>query len=220
MYFTQDKYQFEIRLNTRIKAIYIERKSGNSYILCIPTQMTDSELSAYIKLHAAKLIETFEKHHNKSPDIDIYLYTKRFSYKFKPNLSFSYKKDNVIYSTNSAKSTLNIKKIKQEILLSDIKNLIGQWEEKLNCIIEDIYLKNYKTKSFHICRKHKAIGFSYRLSDYHYSYMEFMIAKAVFEYLVLTQEKQDELMQEFVTDWKRNTKVFEHERHSRNHTNN
>jgi len=216
MYITHNKYQFEIRLYAKNGPIYISNKINDIYVLCVPINISDGELRMYIPLHAKDLVNTFEKNHQNKHSEDIYIYAQKFNYVFKPNLSVSYRSNNAIYSTNPIKSPRGLKKVKHEILLSDIKKLVGIWEERLNCIIDDIYLKNYKTKSFQICRNRKVIGFSYHLIEYHFSYIEFMVAKAVFIYLALTPETHEKLMKQFVNDWKQSTKVFEHERSTRN----
>lgn len=212
MYITHDKYQFEIRLGDTESPIYIENKYNDTYRLRVPMRMTDDELYQYLKINSTKLIKTYEKQARSVSDITICLYTKNYGYRYKASATSSYQIHPFIYSAIPATSAVNIKKICREILLLDIKGLIGIWEERLDCIIESIYLQNYKTKPFQICTKREAIGFSVNLTEHHFSYIEFMVAKATFDYLALPQEEQEKWMQQYVIDWKQSVKVFEHER--------
>lgn len=212
MYITLNNNHFQIRLNKNKTAIYIQSRLEDSYILSVPQDLKEDELIIYLKLNTKKLIRAYEKKISHISTKSIYIYNQEFIYKWKPNLLLSYKKNKVIYSSISIKSTSNVNKIRKEVLLMDIKTSISLWEERLNCIIDNIYLKNYKTKSYNICPKDSTIEFSNYLINKSFSYMEFIVAKASLDYLNIEADKQEQLMHEFVNDWKHCAKIYEYER--------
>ena len=157
-----------------------------------------------------------EKKINVLSPLVIPLYGIAYTYKYKHDISVSYKKDKIIYANKEPKSALSRKKIAQEILLIDLKILMGQWEERLGCIIDKIYLTNFKTKSFQICPQDSAIAFSNKLMIQSFAYIEFIVAKACFEYIGIGVDRQEELLQQCVNDWKHSNKVYTYERSIRN----
>lgn len=211
MYISFENYQFEVRLNNKNSTVYIENKHDETYIIRVPLDFKDDELIQYLKTNVKKLIQDFEKQQQVyiQPKT-IKIYNKEFLYVHNPNAVGSFKKNNsIIISSHSLRSH---KQIIKDILLFDINGLISFWEENLHFLIENIYLKNYKTKSFKICNYSKAIDFSISLKDYSYSYLEYTVAKAIFEYLKLDEIQQIELFEKFVNDWRQNKRISDYER--------
>lgn len=212
MYISIDKYQFEIRLNKPNSPIYIESRKTDVYIVSVPANLRDKELYEYLKINAKKLIKAFVKNSTENPSLTIQMYDKSYTFICKPNSSISYHDDRAIYSSVCPKSTLAIKNICKELLYFDIKTLIGAWEERLDCIIENIYLKNYKTKPFKICPQSNTIYFSTQLINRSYSYVEFMVAKGVFQYLKMGENNQQLFLEKYVDDYRQSTKIYNYER--------
>lgn len=212
MYISIDNYDFKIRLSKVNTPIHIEDRKSDTYTLCVPVNFRDKELQQYLKTNAKNLVKAFEKKNIDNTIIHIQLYNKAFLHVYKPNCCNAYRDEKRIYSSLSTKAVGSIKKITKEVFLWDVKTMIGLWEERLSCLVENTYLKNYKTKSFKICHQSSTIELSIHLMDHHYSYIEFVVAKAVFHYLKLDNQQQDILMEKYVKDYKQSNKVFEHER--------
>ncbi len=212
MYIYMHKYHFEIRLNKTHTPIYIESRNSDTYVLSVPMDLREDELKQYLKSNGKKLITVFEKKRISNQALSIELYNKKHIFVWKPNSSISYRYEGKIHSSILPKSTLSIKKICKDILYYDIKTLIGIWEERLTCIITDINLKNFKTNKFKICTRSNTLSFSFQLMDSPYYYVEFIVAKAVFQYLNIEETKQHLLMEEFVKDYKQSNKIYDYER--------
>ena len=59
--------------------------------------------------------------------------------------------------------------------------------------------------------KASSIEFSILLKGKRMDYLEFIVAKAVFEYLYIEEDKQIQILDKYIINWKHLNKVFEYE---------
>jgi|GEM_PF-6205526 len=212
MYISTHNYNFQLKLKPKNTAIRITSKSEDFYILEVPADFKENELLVYLKKNAKSIIKNYENQIANTTLEFINIYTKDFIYKWKPTISISYRYNNYIYSPLSIKTIKNKKKIITDILTSDIKTLIGLWEERLNCIIENIYFKNFKTKHFLNCHQTNSIAFSSALYLKDSIYLDFIVAKAVMQQRKFDHDEQVKWMEKFVKDYKQCNKIYDYER--------
>lgn len=215
MYINSEKYQFKIKAIEQNIAPYIEKKQNGSYLLCAPASMPEKELIIFVKNNETQLVHKFEQKIEKCSDKDIILYNRKMRYEHVPNSLISCRSNNSIFSPILPYFKSNTSKIKREILLYDIKQIIAFWEELLDVIVETIKIKNYKTKAFHICHKETIIYFNEYLINQNFNYVHYVVTKALFEYLKLNQHEQESLMKEYVQDWKHSSKILDFEKNGR-----
>lgn len=212
MYISIHNYNFQLKLKPKNNTICVTSKSEDFYILEVPADFKENELLVYLKKNAKSIIKKYENQIANTTLEFINIYTKDFIYKWKPTISISYRYNNYIYSPLSIKTIKNKKKIITDILTSDIKTLIGLWEERLNCIIENIYFKNFKTKHFLNCHQTNSIAFSSALYLKDSIYLDFIVAKAVMQQRKFDHDEQVKWMEKFVKDYKQCNKIYDYER--------
>ncbi len=216
MYITFDNIQFEVRLATQHESVCIESKHGDCYVLCVPVAMPEKELYAFLKVKAKQLVNSFERNADKILEVDILLYNNRFRYRNKINTSVSFRENKTIYSSISASTARNIRKIRNEILFADIKAAVGIWEERLGKFVDTVSLRNYKAKAFQINHKNQTISFAEELINKDLNYVDFIIATAVLDFFKMDAHAKEYLLDEYVQDWKHSLRVYEYERNECN----
>lgn len=215
MYICSDNYQFKIKAIEHNITPYIEKKQKDSYLLCAAATMPKKELIIFVKKNEKQLVYKFEQKFEKYSDSHIILYNKKMRYQHVPNSSISCRSNNSIFSPIIPYLKSNTSKIKCEVLLYDIKQIIAFWEDLLDVIVETIKIKNYKTKAFQICHKETAIYFAKYLINQNFDYVNYVVAKALFEYLELSQFEQEALMIKHVQEWKHSSKILDFEKNGR-----
>lgn len=211
MYLNIKNKSFKIRLSKIGSPIQITDLQTNTYIVSAPMDLRDKELIQYLQLNHKKLITEYKNKINQKLINEIILYNKKLQVLLDNNTSNSYKKNGCIYSSKSTKSTLNLKKIAAEIVIQDICQIIDFWEDKLGFIIDNIQIKNYKKSLYKISKINQSINFSTKLMNYQFTFVEYLVVRAVFEYLNIDQKNQNKYMEEYVQDYKQSIKIYTYE---------
>lgn len=212
MHLTVSNNNFQVRLKERNTSIYIESKNLDTYILAVPIDLPENELTQFLKINGSKLIKAFEDTISDNKANYINLYEEQFICMYKPTILTSYRINKKIFTNLKTLNTANISKLNKAILYQDITNLIGIWEERLDCLIDCIHIKNYKNKMYKSIPIDKVIEFSILLKNKRLDYLGFVVAKAVFDYLQLEEDKQIQLLDKYINNWKHFNKIFEYEK--------
>ena len=93
MYLTVNNNNFQVRLKERNTSIYIESKNLDTYILAVPIDLPENELSQFLKANGKKIIKAFEEALGDNKANYINLYEEEFICIYKPTLLNSYRNE-------------------------------------------------------------------------------------------------------------------------------
>ncbi len=211
MYIEVEGKTYFISIRDSEKSVSIIGQQEDIVHLAVSAQLSQVELITYLKsAHFRSLVKV-----NKLPQMDttntINALGADFTLIIQKGLLTPYIAGKSLYADVNPKSKMGLNKLLEQILRQELNRQIGFWEEKLNVLISDIYIRKLKTNYHTICTNSSRLTFDKNLVHKTKEFIAYLCAVAVFDYLELEESIREKLADQYVKDWKHHQKVFLYE---------
>src|SRR5690606_732725 len=90
---------------------------------------------------------------------------------------------------------------------SDLLQEIAAWEERLEFLLEEVIIRKLRKNPFVVHPHSKAIVFADRIADQPRPVISYLVARSVFEFISLSPAQRDQLLVQYVPDWKHSARI-------------
>lgn len=209
MYIEVEGQNYLITVHASVEKITVSGIKSDYIQISAPANLPQSELLVYLKNNKNQLIKSFNKE-NKIQKIEIF--DQSLSLVIKENLREPYMQNNIIYGSDGISTSAQEQKLKEKLLLQVLMNLIGQWEERLGYMLNEIKLRLLKTNHYTVCYKTNNMTFSKSLINRNLNFISYIVATAVLDTLKINDGRREQLLDKHVKDWKFSKKINSYDR--------
>lgn len=100
-----------------------------------------------------------------------------------------------------------VPRLKRELLHQFILQEIAAWEERLEFLLEEVIIRKLRKNPFVVHPHSKAIVFADRIADQPRPVISYLVAQSVFEFISLSPAQRDQLLVQYVPDWKHSARI-------------
>jgi predicted metal-dependent hydrolase len=181
--------------------ISVRSKNGKIQVFA-PSQMPQTELSAYLTKYLKQITKQAEKSDIAQTEHSLRLFDNTYTLLIDRSTRKAYMRGKIIYVHSIPKNERQTQELQNQLLHTDITKSIGLWEERLGFLLDNITLKALPKQLFIVKRDKNQIVFSKRLTSFSLDMLNYIVAKSIFSFLQLSQESTEELCKHYIRDWK------------------
>lgn len=140
---------------------------------------------------------------------ELSLFGQTYTVQVDKNATKPYIQGQSIRTTRFTKgSTLALQK---HLLHQYITQLIGDWEDELGFILNEIHIRKLPKNPYVVHEKNLTIVYAERLMLHSLSFIAYVVAKSVFDLRKCPIAQSHSLLTKHVSDWKHNQRVYDFE---------
>lgn len=210
MYIEIEGKTYYISIRDSETGVSIIGQKGDVIQLAVAARLSQDELIAYLK--SQKLNKWMAREESLIDTASsIRLFDRSFTLIVNQGLQHPYIKDKSVYLSKKpiTKSALN--RLLETLLLQEIKQQVGFWEEVLDNLINIIHLRKLKTNYYTVDTVSRRLSFEKNLAHKSQEFISYLCALAVFDCLDIEDQQRELLGVKHVKDWKHQQRVFKHE---------
>lgn len=210
MYIEIEEKSYYISIRDDETAISVLGRRDDAIHLAVSARLSQDELVAYLKRNDLRAVAEVDS--TLTDDfITLALFDSAFTLIVQRGVYKPYIKGNSLYISKIPRTTAGRESLADTLLLQEIKQHIGFWEEKLAVLISDIGLRRLKKNYYTVSRQHQRLTFERSIVHRSRDFIAYLCANAVFDYLSLGDSVREELGYNYVTDWKQQQRILKHE---------
>lgn len=203
------------------KTYYInirDHETGISYLgqkedaihIAISARLSQDELVVFLKNNGVD--ELIKKKPRAANSIStIQLFDSSFTVILQQGLSSPHIVGKSIYTSKTPKAANVHQELIETLLIQEIKQHIGFWEETLSILIKDVCIRRLKRNYYTVSKDSLRLTFEKSIVLRSRNFIAFICAIAVFDYLKLEDSIMEELGMKYVKDWKHQQRILIHE---------
>lgn len=210
MYIEIEGKTYYISIRDSETGVSIIGQKGDVIQLAVSARLSQDELITYLK--SKDLNKWITKEESVVDTVaSIRLFDSSFALIIDQGLQHPYIKGKSIYTSkkNITKSALD--RLLETLLLQEIKQLVGFWEEILDSLINIIQLRKLKSNYYTADTTNRRLTFEKNLVHKSKEFIAYLCALAVFDCLGIEDSRRELLGGKHVKDWKHHQRVFKHE---------
>ncbi|TDQ79859.1 YgjP-like metallopeptidase domain-containing protein [Sphingobacterium yanglingense] len=202
-------YYISIR-DSEKKVTVIGQKDGTVQ-LAVAAQLSEGELITYLKSTSFQKSIKSEQPSKLEAAATIAMFDTTFTLIIQKELLTPYIAGKSLYTNLNPKSKAAQNSLLEQILMQELKQQIGFWEEKLGVLIDNINIRKLKTNFHTVCSNSSRLTFDKNLIYRSREFLAYLCAVAVFDYIQMEESIREQLANQYIKDWKHHQKVFLYE---------
>lgn len=123
-----------------------------------------------------------------------------------PKISTAYIRGQTVYLAKM--SPASVPKIKRELLFQFVKQQVGEWEDRLQVLVEKIQIRKMSKSPFVVRNADNAIVYSENLTEQPQNIIAYVVAISVCQFANLTPMLIENLLQLHLPDWKNSKRTI------------
>lgn len=211
MYIEIEGQTYDISIRDTEKGVTIMGQKDGIIQLAVPAQLSEGELITYLKSTPFKKMVKSDRPVKLETSTTIPLFDSTFTVVIQKELLNPYIVGKSLYTNLNPMSKAGLSSLLEQVLMQELKQRIGFWEEKLGILIDSIYIRRLKTNFHTVCSNSSRLTFDKNLIHKSREYLAYLCAVAVFDYLQMDDSIREQLANQHIKDWKHHQKVFLYE---------
>ncbi|WP_164108475.1 MULTISPECIES: hypothetical protein [Sphingobacterium] len=210
MYIEVEGKTYYISISENERGVSLIRQEKDVIHIAVAARLSQDELISYLK--SQDLNKWIAMGKSVSDTISsIQLFDSSFTLIVHQGLTHPYIKNKTIYTSKKPTTQPALDRLRESILLQEIKQHIGFWEELLDSLINVIHLRKLKISYYIANPASKRLTFEKKLVHKSKEFIAYLCSIAVFECLGIEYSRREQLGAKHVKDWKHQQRVFKHE---------
>lgn len=201
---------FSVIADVRREGIFVHENGNTQVKVYAHPQTPEHELVAFLEayLRSAPL-----RKNKPTPEYDpeITLFGRKYTVVIDPRANTAYIQGQAIRIAKFSLSS--IPKIKRILLYQLLTQQIGEWEERLNILLDEVRIRKMYTSPFIVRKDDRTIVYAVSLAYQPISLIAYVVAISVFDYAQLSDAQTEHMLNQYLPDWKhsKRTVAFEYD---------
>ncbi|HMR19619.1 MAG TPA: DUF45 domain-containing protein [Sphingobacterium sp.] len=204
-------YPFEIIPDETCNSIQVRLSKNGKLQVIVHPQTPQKELITYLTKNLKQIKKKIDKSVPLEDNTSIHIFDSSYAVQIDHNARTAYIRGKAVYVNTLPTTEKQTERLKQKLLVAQITQIIGFWEEQLGFLLDEITLKTIPKRYFVVHRSKSQLVFSKKLVNLSLDMLQFVVAKSVFDYLALSNKQEEILYQQHIPDWKHLVRVFDYE---------
>lgn len=177
--------------------------------LLVPSTLPQSQLLLYLTVNKSNIARK-AKHANAEIQL-LSVFDKNIPIWLRESSTKAYLEQHRIIAPKLPRTTKEIERLKIILLEQVITKHISYWEEKLDFLVESLFLRKLKVNYFLVCMHKKQLTFDKRLVDKPLDVVEYIVISAFLELAQIPEEYQSLYLKEHIPSYKQIERIINFE---------
>lgn len=201
---------YYISIRDSEKTIKLIEEKDNIIYLAVPARLSQDNLIAYLSSNPPSNLKPNHLIEEYIPTT-LPLFDTTYSVVIQAYLLFPYLKGRTVYTPKIPKSKASLAKLYDDLLIQELKQHIGFWEETLGLLVNEVCLRKLSSNYYTVNNASRRLTFERNITNRSRNFIAYLCANAIFDFLKLNDLIREELGVKYVNDWKHHQRVLKHE---------